>query len=145
MITNWRTLAIAVFLLLTSGASWWFLRTLREPADHVRTTAVKQEQVDYYMENFRATFMGADGQRKYMLKAKLMQHYPRNHKLRLIKPIFVQFKAGREAVDSRGDVGWYYSASNEILLSGNVKIVQISKAAGRVSETTTTELRILLK
>lgn len=145
MISNWRTLAIAIFLLLTSGISWWFLRTLEEPADHVSKAAVKQEKADYYMENFRATFMDADGQRKYMLKAELMQHYPRGDKLRLIKPIFVQFKAGREVIDSRGDVGWYYSASNEIFLLGNVKIVQIGKATGRASETMTTELRILLK
>jgi LPS export ABC transporter protein LptC len=145
MIANWRTLAIAIFLLLTSGASWWFLRILKGPTDTLRTTAVKQEQVDYYMENFRATFMDADGQRKYVLKAELMQHYPYSHKLRLIKPIFVQFKAGRQAVNSRGDVGWYYSTNKEIILSGNVKIVQVGEAVSEVSETTTTELRVLLK
>ena len=145
MITNWRTLAIAIFLLLTSLSSWWFLRTLKQPVEQVRTTAVKGTQVDYYMENFQATFMGDDGQRKYMLKAELMQHYPHDDKLRLVKPIFVQFEAGREAINSRGDVGWYYSANNEVFLLGNVKIVQMGNAANKVSETTTTELRVLLK
>lgn len=149
MIANWRTLAIAIFLLLTSVGSWWFLRTLKQPGEQVRTTAVKgtpvEYYVDYYMENFRATFMGEDGQRKYMLKAELMQHYPHDDKLRLVKPIFVQFEAGREAINSRGDIGWYYSAKNEVFLLGNVKIVQMGDAANKVSETTTTELRVLLK
>ncbi len=145
MITNWRTLAIAIFLLLMSVSSWWFLRTLKQPVEQLRATAAKGAQVDYYMEHFRATFMGEDGQRKYMLKAELMQHYPDDDKLRFVKPIFVQFEAGREAINSQGDVGWYYSASNEVFLSGNVKIVQMGNAASKVSETTTTELRVLLK
>ena len=145
MITNWRTLVIAIFLLLTSVGSWWFLRTLQQPVPQLRATAVEGEQVDYYMENFRATFMDTEGQRKYVLKAELMQHYPHDHKLRLVKPIFVQFKAGQEALNSRGDIGWYYSANREVLLSGNVKIVQIGNTANKVSETTASELRILLR
>jgi LPS export ABC transporter protein LptC len=128
-----------------SLGSWWFLRSLEQPAQQVRTTAVESEQVDYYMENFRATFMDTEGQRKYVLEAKLMQHYPRDHKLRLVKPIFVQFEAGREKLDSRGDIGWYYSADNEVVLSGNVKIIQMDDTATKLSETTTTELRVLLK
>lgn len=143
MITNWRRLAIAIFLLLISAGSWWFLRTLEQPVEQV--TAAKVAQVDYYMENFRATFMNEDGQRKYVLKAKLMQHYSHDHKLRLVKPIFVQFEAGRERLDSRGDIGWYYSADNEVVLSGNVKIIQMDDTATKLSETTTTELRVLLK
>jgi LPS export ABC transporter protein LptC len=143
--TNWRTLAIAVFLLLMSLGSWWFLRTLKQPSEQVRTTAVEGEQVDYYMEHFKATFMDTEGRRQYVLKAELMQHYPRDHKLRLVKPIFVQFKEGQEALNSRGDVGWYYSKSREVFLLGNVKIVQIGNAAGKVSETTAAELRILLR
>ena len=145
MTTNWRTLAIAIFLLLTSVSSWWFLRALKQPVEQEPTTAVKGPQVDYYMENFRATFMGEDGQRKYMLRAKLMQHYPHDHKLRLVKPVFVQFEAGRETINSRGDIGWYYSESNEVFLLGNVKIVQTGNGASKLSETTTTELRVLLR
>jgi LPS export ABC transporter protein LptC len=142
---NWRTLAIAIFLLLMSVSSWWFLRTLKQPVEQTRTSGVKSARVDYYMENFRATIMGEDGQRKYMLKAELMQHYPHDDKLRLVKPIFVQFEAGREAINSQGDIGWYYSANNEVFLLGNVKIVQMGDAASKVSQTTTTELRVLLK
>jgi LPS export ABC transporter protein LptC len=145
VITNWRTLAIAIFLLLMSLGSWWFLHTLRQPVKQARPTAVESEQVDYYMEHFRATFMDAEGRRKYVLKAELMQHYPRDHKLRLVKPIFVQFEAGREALNGRGDVGWYYSESREVFLSGDVKIVQIGDNASKVSETRATELRILLR
>lgn len=128
-----------------SLGSWWFLRSLKQPAQQVRTIAVESEQVDYYMENFRATFMDTEGQRKYVLEAKLMQHYPRDHKLRLIKPIFVQFDAGREALNGRGDIGWYYSKSREVFLSGNVKIIQIGSTANKVSETKANELRVLLR
>ena len=145
MITNWRTLAIAIFLVLMSASSWWFLRTLKQPAEQLGAATAKGPQVDYYMENFRATFMGENGERKYMLKAELMQHYLNEDNLRLVKPIFVQFEAGREKINSRGDIGWYYKGKNEVFLLGNVKIVQMSDAASKLSETTTTELRVLLR
>jgi LPS export ABC transporter protein LptC len=140
-----RRLAIGVILLLAASASWWFLRNVEQPKSSVQLTADAQKQPDYYMENFRAALMDADGQRKYTLEAQLMQHYPHNHTVHLIKPHFVQFKAGRATIDGWADVGWYDTVAKEVILAGNVKVIQKRDASSRGSETTAARLRVLLK
>lgn len=140
-----RRLAIGIILLVAASASWWFLRAVEQPTSKRGHATVAQKQPDYYVENFRATVMDTDGQRKYTLEAELMQHYPRDHTLHLIKPHFVQFKAGHATMMGWGDVGWYDRPAREVVLSGNVRVVQKAGASSRESETTTTKLRVLLQ
>lgn len=140
-----RRLAIGIVLLLAASASWWFLRNVEQPETRIRPTAEAQKQPDYYMENFRATVMDAGGERKYTLEAQLMQHYPHDHTVHLIKPHFVQFKAGRPTINGWADAGWYDDIGKEVILSGNVRVIQKRDASSRGSETTTTRLRVLLQ
>lgn len=140
-----RRLAIGIVLLFAASASWWFLRNVEQPESRIGLTAEAQKQPDYYMENFRATVMDADGERKYTLEAQFMQHYPHDHTVHLIKPHFVQFKAGHPTIKGWADVGSYDDIAKEVILSGNVRVIQKRDASSRGSETTTTRLRVLLQ
>ncbi len=140
-----RRLAIGIVLLLAASASWWFLRNVEQPEASNALTVQVQKQPDYYMENFHATVMDANGERKYTLEAELMQHYPHDHTVHLIKPHFVQFKGGRATINGWADVGSYDSVAKEIVMSGNVRVIQKHDASSRGSETTTTRLRVLLQ
>ena len=140
-----RRFAVGIVLLFAAGTSWWFLRNVEQPESRARLTAETQRKPDYYMENFHATVMDAGGERKYTLEAQMMQHYPHDHTVHLIKPRFVQFKAGRPTINGWADVGWYDNVAKELILSGNVKIIQKRDPSSRGSETTTTKLRVLLQ
>ena len=96
-----RRFAVGIVLLFAAGTSWWFLRNVEQPESRARLTAETQRKPDYYMENFHATVMDAGGERKYTLEAQMMQHYPHDHTVHLIKPRFVQFKAGRPTIKDR--------------------------------------------
>ena len=105
---------------------------------------------DYYMENFTAVGMDEQGRRKYVVEAERMVHYPDDDTALLDNPHIIQYKPGVAPRHSYSESGWMSSDGNEILLTGNVRVIQ-----GRAPEKegaddsgggvlTTEKLRILL-
>ncbi len=140
-----RRLLVGGLLLVAVGASGWALHTLKVRTPGVGPAPPVEQGPDYSIEDFQATVMGPDGQRKYTISAPLLQHYPQEQAVRLTEPRLLQFREGRALVEARADQGWLHDSHKEVVLSGNVRVLHRSGGAGRPSETTTTELRILLR
>jgi len=104
---------------------------------------------DYYMENFTAIGMDKQGRRKYILEAERMVHYPDDDTALLDNPHIIQYQPGMAPRHTYSESGWMGPDGNEILLTGNVKVIQGkssddggNNSAGGIM--TTEKLRILL-
>lgn len=105
---------------------------------------------DYYMENFTAVGMDEEGRRKYVLEAERMVHYPDDDTALLDDPHIIQYEPGVAPRHSYSESGWMASDGNEVLLTGNVKVIQGRAPEGSSAENsgggvlTTERLRVLL-
>lgn len=106
---------------------------------------------DYYMENFTAIGMDEKGRRKYILEAERMVHYPDDDTALLDNPHIVQYKPGMAPRHTYSESGWMGPDGNEILLTGNVKVIQGKSPDGETNDRkdaggviTTEKMRILL-
>lgn len=122
--------------------SWWFLQRTTAPAPSL-TTGESQEP-NYYIDNFEATVMNEEGQRKYTLTANTMQHFEYNATLRLDNPHLIRYTVGRVPVHAKADLAWFDDNNKEILMTGNVKITRSGSGSDQNSEMSTPKLRILL-
>jgi lipopolysaccharide export system protein LptC len=101
---------------------------------------------DYYIENFTATGMDKLGQRRYVLEAERLVHYPDDDTALLDNPHIIQYEDGAPPRHTYSDSGWISSDGNEVLLTGNVRVLQNpggEKGAGG-GEITTEKMRIYL-
>ncbi len=133
---------LAVLLLTAAIASWWFLQRITEPAPSL-TTGESQEP-SFYIDNFEATVMNEEGQRKYTLTADTMQHFEYNETLRLDNPHLIRYTVGRVPIHTTADLAWFDDNKKEILMTGNVKITRTGGSSNQNSEMSTPKLRILL-
>lgn len=105
---------------------------------------------DYYMENFTAVGMDKTGRRKYIVEAERMVHYPDDDTALLDNPHIIQYKPGVAPRHSYSESGWMSSNGNEVLLTGNVRVIQGKAPDGSTVKNngggvlTTEKLRILL-
>lgn len=105
---------------------------------------------DYYMENFTAVGMDEEGRRKYVLEAERMVHYPDDDTALLDNPHIIQYKPGVAPRHSYSESGWMGSDGNEVLLTGNVRVIQGKAPEGSDAQNsgggvlTTDKLRVLL-
>lgn len=139
---NVRRALLAALLLTAAGISWWLLKTITVQRPMMMT--IDSQDPDYYIEDFRATVMDAQGQRKYTLTAERMQHYPHNDTARLTKPHLVQYSPGRAPVHTWADFARLDNATKEVIMTGNVKIIRENNSSGQRTEMITTMARVLL-
>lgn len=105
---------------------------------------------DYYMENFTAIGMDDEGRRKYVVEAERMVHYPDDDTALLDNPHIIQYEPGIAPRHSYSESGWMSSDGNEVLLTGNVRVIQGAPKQGNQDQSgggvlTTEKLRILLE
>lgn len=135
-------LILAALFLAVAGFSFWLQYGLLEKPEEAISEAEKNDP-DYYIENFVATGMDADGKR-YRLEADRLVHFPVDDKALLNRPHVVQYIEGTGPRHIYADSGWLYANGSEILLTGNVKVIESrSGKAGGVG--TTRRMRIKLK
>lgn len=140
-----RRVITGALLLAACAASGWALYALRTPTPTPSSADVADEGPDYSIRDFRATVMGADGERKYTLVAPLLRHYKQQQLAQLTAPRLTQFRNGQALVEAQADQGWFDDTQRQVILSGNVRVRRGAGESGRASVTTTTEMRILLK
>jgi len=97
---------------------------------------IEQEQVvfdgkqrhdpDYYIENFTAVGMDENGQRRYVLEAERMVHFPDDDTALLDNPHVIKYQDGTPPQHTYSDSGWVSSDGNEVLLTGNVRVIQFT-------------------
>lgn len=99
---------------------------------------------DYYVENFTAVGMDKEGKRRYVLEAERMVHYPDDDTALLDNPHIVQYMPGRAPRHTYAESGWMSSDGNEVLLTGNVRVIQGRGSDDAGGILTTEKMRVLL-
>jgi len=113
-------------------------------APEVSGVAKPVNDPDYYVENFISYGVDADG-KQYQLEADRLVHYPLDNKALLDRPHLIQnLEEGGSPTHIYADSGWLFSNGDEILLTGNVKVINTQKE-GLGGAATTERMRIKLK
>jgi len=99
---------------------------------------------DYYIENFTATGLDKNGQRKFVIEAERMAHFPDDDTALLDNPHVIEYEVGFAPRHAYADSGWMSSSGDEILLTGNVKIVFEADSRSPGVTQKSNRLRILL-
>lgn len=99
---------------------------------------------DYYILNFIATGLDKNGQRRYVLKADRMAHFPDDDTAVFDKPHVIQYQDGLAPRHTYADSGWMNSSGDEILMTGNVRVVVEADERGPGGTLNSQRLRILL-
>ena len=99
---------------------------------------------DYYIENFTATGLDKNGQRRFVIEAERMAHFPDDDTALLDFPHVVEYEVGFAPRHTYSDEGWKSSSGDEIILTGNVKIVVERDSRGPGGTMKSKRLRILL-
>lgn len=99
---------------------------------------------DYYIENFTATGLDKNGQRRFVIEAERMAHFPDDDTALLDNPHVVEYEDGFAPRHTYADSGWMNSTGDEILLTGNVRVVIEADSRGPGGEMKAKRMRILL-
>ncbi len=139
-----KKIILAILLALVVAGGLW-LQLESQDEQPVTVVAESRHDPDYYIENFIRTGMDAQGNPSYVLRAERLIHYPDDDTALLDKPHLTQFKPGEGPTDTYADAGWVSPGGEEVLLTGNVRIVQSAKGSAPGSTTTSDKLRVRLK
>lgn len=99
---------------------------------------------DYYIENFTATGLDKNGERRFVIEAERMAHFPDDDTALFDYPHVIEYEEGSAPRHTYADNGWMSSSGDEIILTGNVKIVVEADASGPGGTMKSKRLRILL-
>ena len=99
---------------------------------------------DYYIENFTATGLDKNGQRRFVIEAERMAHFPDDDTALLDNPHVIEYEIGFAPRHTFADSGWMNSTGDEILLTDNVRIVVEPDSRGPGGEMKAKRMRILL-
>ena len=100
---------------------------------------------DYYIENFTAVGMDTEGRKQYLLEAERMVHFPDDDTALLDKPHVIQYVPGGAPTHVYSETGWVSPNGDEVLLTGNVRVIRGRDSKGSGGVTTTNKLTIVLK
>ena len=99
---------------------------------------------DYYIENFTATGLDKNGQRRFVIEAERMAHFPDDDTALLDNPHVIEYEVGFAPRHTYADSGWMSSSGDEILLTGNVRIVVEADSRGPGGTMRAKRMRIIL-
>ncbi len=138
-----KCVLLAVFLLFAALTAW-LERRQDAPGIEAPIEAQRDEDPDYYIENFVATGLDDEG-RQYVMEGVRLAHFPIDDTSLIEQPHIIQYtdEAGPRHVYA--DSGLISADGTEVLLRGSVKVIE-SRSEGRPGNVTTTErMRIKLK
>ncbi len=99
---------------------------------------------DYYIINFTATGFSEDGQKRYVIEAARMLHFPDDDTALLDDVHITEYEEGFAPRHTYADSGWMSSTGDEILLKDNVRVVIEADSRGPAITQKSKRLRILL-
>lgn len=99
---------------------------------------------DYYIENFIATGLDKNGQRRFVIKADRMAHFPDDDTALFDQPHVIEYEVGFAPRHTYADSGWMNSTGDEILMTGNVKVVVEADSRGPGGTMKSKKMRIIL-
>ena len=116
-----RFVLLGIMLALIGLGTWLqqsFLNT-----DKPVTSPTASHEPDYSIHNFTATGRDAEGV-VYVLEADRLVHFPDDNTALIDNPHLTQYQDGKDFRHTYSDSGWVSSDGTEVLLTGNVKVVQ---------------------
>ena len=113
-----------------------------EEVEEVKTA--ERHDPDYYILNFIATGLDKNGQRRYVLKADRMVHFPDDDTAVFDNPHVIEYEEGLAPRHSYADSGWMNSTGDEILMTGNVRVIVEADVRGPGGTLKSKRLRIFL-
>lgn len=99
---------------------------------------------DYYIINFTATGFSQDGERRYVIEAARMLHFPDDDTALLDDVHITEYQEGFAPRHTYADSGWMASTGDEIILKENVRIVIEADSRGPAITQKSKRMRILL-
>jgi len=140
---HFNRLALVAVLVALAALSWW-LPTALTPRGSLFDSESRHEP-DYTIDNFTATEMNAQGQRKHELRAAKLEHYADDDSADLTQPYLVQYSPDDAPVHTRADRGRISPDGKVILMQGNVRVTRGASGADPAGEVQTQEMRVLLE
>lgn len=134
-----RALAAALLLMAVAAITWWFGPRQGTPELLTRSD---DSGADYYLEQFTATVMGADGTPMRRLRAERMEHYPHDDSTALQQPLVTIFEPQRPPWTVKSEQGWLSGDGELLLLQGTVEIHREKAADTRPVDIYTRDLRV---
>ncbi len=128
MISKETGLVLVVFLFLAGLSSW--LQVMVQDSAAVSVDESDRDDPDYYLENFVSVGMDEHGQ-QYRLEAERLVHYSQSDRALLNYPHVTQYDDKRTSRHIYADSGWLYNNRSDMLLTGNIRVVQGQSSQGR--------------
>jgi lipopolysaccharide export system protein LptC len=140
---HFNRLAIVALLVALAALSWWLPNALT-PRDNLFDGDSRHDP-DYTIDNFTATEMNAQGQRKHELRAVKLMHYADDDSAELTQPYLVQFSPDAAPVHTRADRGKVSPDGKQILMQGNVRVTRGASGTDPAGEVQSREMRVILE
>jgi lipopolysaccharide export system protein LptC len=135
-------LYIVLFGLIGIGGI--YLQTAQIDDEPEEQNFDQRHDPDYYIENFTATGLDKNGQRRFVIEAERMAHFPDDDTALLDFPHIIEYEKGFAPRHTYADEGWMSSSGEEIILTENVRVVFEADSRGPGGTMKTKRMRILL-
>lgn len=132
---------LLVLLVLVAAGLWWGSRGEQRPSGDEPPS---DHRPDYTIENYTATVMHANGQKKYRLSAARLVHYPHDDTSHLTAPHLIQYPAQGQPVHTRANSAVVPAGAREIRMQGQVRVTRGGDASGAGGTLRADQLRIEL-
>lgn len=139
---NKDNLLIGLFFFVLVALSVWLQFGVLRPVEQ-EISDLEKNDPDYYIENFISTGLDQDGQ-KYQLIADRLVHFPVGDRSLLDNPHIIQHNPISGLRHVYADSGWLYNNRSEVLMTGNVRVIQGQSSSAGISATSD-KMKILLK
>lgn len=143
---NWlERIIIFTIVIVLGGITAWMQMSFLEESTNEELVLAESNDPDYYIENFTAVGMDINGERQYVLEAERMVHFPDDDTSLLDKPHVIQYEPGRAPTHIYSETGWVSANGDEVILTGNVRVIRGRDSTGSGGVTTTEKLKVVLK
>lgn len=115
-----RLLILLLLVIAIALFTRWLLSTVERP-DKPRVTEPSKEP-DYFLTQFTATVMGADGKPYYRLQGQRLEHFPATDAIKLTAPRLKYFKDPGLPWLVNSREGTVYENTRTVHLTGNVVV-----------------------
>ena len=138
-----KTLLLVAFLAFAALTAWLEGRQ-EAPPPASQAAESREDEPDYYMENFVATGLDSEG-RQYVMEAVRLAHFPIDDTSLIEQPHIIQYTDEAGPRHIYADTGLISADGTEVLLRGTVKVIESRSENQPGNVTTTTRMRIKLK
>jgi len=135
---------LVTVLLLFAAITLWLEQQSETPEEVEEAREENTTDPDYYIENFVATGIDTEG-RQYVMDGLRLAHFPHDGTSLVDQPHVIQYTRDAGPRHVYAESGLLSADGTEILLTGNVKVIESQSEDRPGNVTTTDRMRIKLK